>query len=112
MDIDIEKVLQAMRDAAKPHAQAKSERVHLEQFRKSKKALLMVEAEKKGLKTVSERECYAYAHDDYIQLLDALGVAVYREELNKTIIEGCRLSAELYRTQCANNRSEKNGYGA
>jgi len=108
----IEEILHAMRESAKPHAQAKSERVHLEQFRKSKKALLMIEAEKSGLKTVSERESYAYAHPDYIQLLDALGLAVYREELHKTIIEGCKLSADLYRTKQANNRAERNAYNA
>lgn len=112
MEIDIEKTLSFIRKNAKDYAQAKGDRVYLEQFRKSKKALLIIEAEQSGIKTGLERESYAYAHDDYIALLVALQVAVEKEEYLKLMIAGCHAKIELWRTQQANNRAERTAYGA
>lgn len=112
MDAMIERPLTFIRDKAQEHAKAKADRVYLEQFRKSKKAMLMVEAEKQGIKTVSERECYAYSHPDYIGLLDGLRVAVENEEYLKMQIAAAQLRIELYRTEQANQRAERHGYGA
>jgi len=112
MSIDIEKTLGFIRDNAKAYAQAKGDRVYLEQFRKSKKALLMVEAEKQGIKTGQERESYAYAHDDYISLLTGLQVAVEKEEYLKLMIEGCKEKIRLYQTEQANQRAERQAYSA
>lgn len=109
---DIEKTLNYMRTHAREYAAAKGDRVYLEQYRKSKKALLMIDAEKLWIKTVSERESYAYSHDEYLQLLTALQIAVEKEEYLKIMIEGCRLKIELYRTEQANQRAERNAYGA
>ena len=112
MDNETEKLLDAIRKNARDYAIAKSDRVYLEQFRKSKKALLMVEAEKAGIKTGQERESYAYAHEDYLQLLTALQIAVEKEEYLTLIIDGCKLKIELSRTESANQRAERNAYGA
>ena len=105
-----EKLLQGYRESVKPYAIARSERVYLEHFRKSKKAALMVEAEQAGIKTVSERECYAYAHEDYIQLLVALSAATEKEAYHGGIIEGCKLAVSLYQTQKADERAERRAY--
>lgn len=110
--IDIEKTLTYIRENAKAYAEAKGNRVYLEQFRKSKKALLMIEAEKKGIKTGQERESYAYAHDDYVSLLAGLQVAVEKEEYLKLMIAGCTSKIELYRTEQANQRFERKAYNA
>jgi hypothetical protein len=112
MDIDIEKTLTYIRQNAQAYASAKGDRVYLEQFRKSKKALLMIEAEQAGIKTGQERESYAYAHDDYIQLLTALQVAVEKEEYLKLMIAGCHAKIELWRTSQANQRAERSAYNA
>lgn len=112
MAIDIEKVMAYIRENAKAYAEAKSERVYLEQYRKVKKATLMAEAEKAGVKTGQERETYAYAHPDYSQVLTGLQVAVEREEYLSLMIKGCWAKIDLYRTECANNRNEQRGYGA
>lgn len=112
MAVDIEKVMAYIRDNAKAYSEAKSERVYLEQFRKSKKAILMIEAEKAGIKTGQERESYAYAHPEYSQLLTGLQVAVEREEYLSLMIKGCWAKIDLYRTECANNRNEQKGYAA
>lgn len=112
MDELIERPLTFIRNKAQDYSKAKADRVYLEQFRKSKKALLMVEAEKQGIKTVSERESYAYSHADYLGLLDGLRVAVEREEYLKTQINVAQLRIELFRTEQANQRAERAGYGA
>jgi hypothetical protein len=110
--VDVEKSLAFIRKNARDYAVAKSDRVYLEQFRKSKKAILMLEAERSGIKTGQERESYAYAHEDYIQLLTALQIAVEKEEYLKLMIAGCQLKIELYRTAQANMRAERHAYGA
>lgn len=109
--ITTEEQLTFIRKHAKEYAQAKGDRVYLEQYRKSKKAILMVEAERKGLKTGQERESYAYGHDDYIALLTALQIAVEKEEYLALIIKGCWTKLELWRTEQANERAERKAYG-
>jgi hypothetical protein len=84
-------------------AAAKAQRVYLEEFRKSKKALLMAHS---TAKTVSEREQYAYAHEDYLGLLGGLKAAVEVEEKLKWDLEAARLRVEIWRTKSANNRMQ------
>lgn len=83
-------------------AQAKANRVYIEEFRKSKKALLMNECEES---TVNAREQYAYAHADYRQLLEGLREAVAIEEKLKWEMEAARLRVEIWRTQEATARA-------
>ena len=54
-------------------AKAKANRVYIEEFRKSKKAILI---QLSGQKVISAQERDAYAHDEYVELLDALREAV------------------------------------
>lgn len=84
-------------------AKAKGERVYLEEFRKSKKAILMGES---GAKTAAEREQHAYAHEDYLTLIKGLGEAVEIEEQLKWALEAARLRIEVWRTQEASNRNQ------
>ena len=108
----IEQTLQYIRDKAKAYAKAKSDRVHIEQYRKSLKAKLMVEAEQQGITAANKQEVYAYAHKDYIQLLDGLQVAVHEETLLAQNIKAAELRIELWRTEQANNRLERKAYNA
>ncbi|HGM7654162.1 TPA: hypothetical protein ACKQDU_004499 [Pseudomonas aeruginosa] len=112
MDELIERPLTFIRDKAAEFAEAKSNRVYLEQFRKSKKALLMLEAERNGVKTIAAQESYAYAHDEYLELLKGLQVAVEREEYLAMQIRAAQIRIELFRTEQANQRAERKGYGA
>lgn len=82
-------------------AAAKAQRVYLEEFRKSKKALLMAQSQ---AKTAVEREQYAYGHEDYLGLLGGLKAAVEVEEKLKWDLEAARLRVEIWRTKSANNR--------
>jgi hypothetical protein len=100
---DPHKAINFMIENAGGMAAAKGERVYLEQFRKSKKALLMNAS---TAKTIAEREADAYSHPEYIQLLEGLRVAVEREEQLKWMLTAAEARVELYRTESANARAQ------
>lgn len=85
------------------HAEAKAQRVYLEQFRKTKKALLMNECE---AGSEAARERYAYAHPSYQELLLGLREAVVQEETLKFKIIAAQLRVEVWRSKNANNRNQ------
>lgn len=89
-------------------AEAQAQADHLSEFRKSKKALLMKEAEVSGIKTATIQERDAYAHPDYIKLLDGLKVATERALSCKWRLELARMRFEWARTKAANRRAEMN----
>jgi hypothetical protein len=85
-------------------AKAKAERVYLEEFRKSKKALLMQEAFLAGVDTMAGQERDAYARSEYRELLEGLKAAVEQEEKLKFQLIGAQLRVDIWRTNQANNR--------
>ena len=85
-------------------AAAKAQRVYLEEFRKSKKALLMAQS---PAKTATEREQYAYGHEDYIGLLGGIKAAVEIEEHIKWHLEAARIRVEIWRSKEASNRGQE-----
>ena len=97
-----------MGKVANEFAKAKATREHLEQFRKSKKALLMQQAELAGHKAFAAQEREAYAHPEYIALLDGLMAAVEAEESLKWRLELFKMKFETWRTQQATQRAEMN----
>lgn len=105
-EINIFRSLDFIRDNAPAYAKAKSERIYLEEFRKSKKALLMRAAEIAGHKTGAAQEREAYAHDDYMALLEGLRAAVEQEEALRWLIVGAQAKIEAWRTIEANRRAE------
>jgi hypothetical protein len=84
-------------------AQAKAQRVYLEEFRKSKKALLMAQS---TAKTATEREQYAYGHEDYLALLGGIKAAVEVEEDLRWKLIAAQARVEIWRTASANNRAQ------
>jgi hypothetical protein len=85
-------------------AKAKAERIYLEEFRKSKKALLMQEAFLAGVETMAGQERDAYARTEYRELLEGLKAAVEVEEKLKFQLIGAQLRVDIWRTNQANNR--------
>lgn len=84
-------------------AKAKAERVYLEEFRKSKKALLMKSSpESSGI--AQERD--AYAHPEYLELLNGLKEAVQVEEKLRWDLIAAQARVEIWRTESANNRKQ------
>jgi hypothetical protein len=90
---------------APEYAKAKAERVYLEEFRKTKKALLMKAALQK-YEAVSAQEREAYAHPEYQELLKGLQAAIEIEEELKWKLEAARLRVEVYRTEEASARMQ------
>lgn len=84
-------------------AKAKAERIYLEEFRKSKKSLLMKQSLESSA-VAQERD--AYAHDEYLELLDGLKAAVEIEEKLRWDLVAAQARVEIWRTEQANNRAE------
>jgi hypothetical protein len=91
---------------APEYAKAKSQRIYLEEFRKSKKALLMKEALVNGYEAANAQEREAYSHPDYIELLEGLAAAIEIEESLKWKLEAAKMRTEIWRTESANARME------
>lgn len=90
-----------IRDNSNKMGKAKAERIYLEEFRKSKKALLYNQAPDGS---IADRENYAYAHADYLQILEALRAAVQEEESLRWLMIAAQVRIELWRTRSANDR--------
>lgn len=86
------------------YAQAKAKRIYLEEFRKSKKALLMKEALTCGIEAANAQEREAYAHPEYVYLLQGLAAAIEQEETLKWGMEAARMRCDIWRTEQANER--------
>jgi len=90
---------------APKYAKAKSERIYLEEFRKTKKAMLMKDAMQMGYESAAAQEREAYAHPDYQVLLKGLAVAIEEEETLKWMLTAAQMKSEIWRTESANERS-------
>jgi hypothetical protein len=101
-----EDAAQAIRDKAPAYGEAKAQRVYLEEFRKSKKALLMKNALEMGYEAANAQEREAYADPAYLQLLKGLAAAIEKEETLRWEIEAARLDIEIWRTREATNRMQ------
>jgi len=86
---------------SKKYAKARSERIYLEEFRKSKKSLLM-QASKED--TIGGQERDAYAHPEYEALLQGLRQAVEIEETLRWQLIAAQARIELWRSYEASNR--------
>jgi hypothetical protein len=85
-------------------AKAKAERCYLEEFRKSKKALLMQEAFLAGVDTMAGQERDSYARTEYRELLEGLKAAIEVEETLKWKMTAAQLRVEIWRSMEASNR--------
>jgi hypothetical protein len=101
-----EEAAQAIRDKAPAFGEAKAQRVYLEEFRKTKKALLMKDALKLGIEAANAQEREAYADPSYVQLLKGLALAIESEETLKWELEAARLDIEIWRSREATNRTQ------
>ncbi len=101
-----EDAAQIIREKAPAYGEAKAQRVYLEEYRKTKKAMLMKEALKLGVEAANAQEREAYADPAYHQVLKGLAVAIEAEETLKWEMESARLDIEIFRTREATNRMQ------
>ena len=87
----------------KTFAKAKAERMYIEEYRKSLKAILMKRSTENAI-TAQERD--AYAHPEYQELLKGLKEAVEIEEKLRWDLVAAQAVVEIWRTQQANARAE------
>lgn len=88
------------------YAQAKALADHLAEFRKSKKSLLMQDAEKRGFNTAALQEREAYAHPEYIKLLESLHAANEQAEALKWKLRAFEMRFDYWRSRQATARAE------
>jgi hypothetical protein len=87
---------------ASKFAQAKATRVQLEEYRKSKKAILANLEEG----SLGAKEMFAYAHPEYIQLLFDIKEAIAQEEELRWKLEAAKLRVEVWKTEEYTKRVE------
>jgi hypothetical protein len=86
----------------KKFGEAKANRIYMEEYRKSLKAIIM----KRSLETsVNAQEREAYSDPEYVQHLRALQEAVQIEEELRWRLIAAQARIEVYRTQSANERA-------
>ncbi len=96
-----EKASEWMRDNADKFGKAKAERTYLENFLKSKLALLMHDLPGDS---VAAREALARAHPEYLEVLKGLREAVETEEALRWKMTAAQVRVDIWRTQEANSR--------
>lgn len=104
--IDPQKSLRRMWEGAPKLAKAKAERVYLEEYRKTIKALLM---SKSTAKSMAEQERDAYAHPDYQTHLEGLRAAVEAEETLVWRMRTDQAAVEVWRSMESSNRAMDKG---
>lgn len=102
-DAEIDKALDFLRDNARDAAQARADRVYVEEYRKTLKAQLM--KEHGGLSAVlQERE--AYADPRYVSHLEAIREAVRLDEFSRFMRVAAEAKIDAWRTQSSNSRAK------
>jgi len=97
------KAIQYIIDTAEPYSKAKATRIYLEGFLKSRKAQLMAQA---GTEVLGKQETYAYAHHDYIEILEGIRQAVETEEKYRWLMTAAQARIECWRTEMYSARIE------
>ena len=85
-------------------AKVRADRLYLEQFLKSKKALLMGESVSK---THAAQEREALAHPEYMELLKGYRDAIFNDEKIRFARSAAETTIEAWRSQQANIRATK-----
>ena len=99
----IEKALDFLVTTADEAAQARADRLHLDDFSRVLKAQIMSEhlAEPLGA-----QERHAFSDLRYHNHLEGLKVAIYNDERNRFLRAAAEAKIEVFRTQCANERGK------
>ncbi len=88
------------------YAQAKANRIYLEEYRKSLKSQLMKDALAGGYEAANAQEREAYSNPTYKQHLTALKEAVEAEERLRWMLIAAEARIEVWRSQEASKRTE------
>jgi len=105
MSKDINDAVDHIYRSGKLYAEAKGQRVYLEEFRKSQKAMLMKKAlAEKRATSVAAAEIEAYSDPAYLELLNGLQAATEREEELRWGLVAAQARVDVWRSLEASNR--------
>jgi hypothetical protein len=97
------KAIQYLIDTAPLYAKSKADRMYLEEYRKSIKAQLMSQS---GTEVLGKQETFAYAHRDYVGILEGIRQAVEKEENYRWLMTAAQARIEVWRTEQYSARME------
>lgn len=101
---EVDKAVEFLRDSSDNSAKFRAERIYMEEYRKSLKALLM----KKFLHLpVSAQEREAYAHEDYRRHIEIMATAIEKDERQRFLRESAKAKIDAWQTKSANLRAIK-----
>ena len=104
---DIDKALAYLRDNATADAQARAERLYLEQYLKT---VLAVEQAKVAAPSMAAAEMQARASGPFMAILEAYKMAIFSDEKRKFLRSAAETKIEAWRTMCSNARAEGKAY--
>lgn len=105
-EINPERSLEYIWKHSKAYAKAKAERIYLEEYRKSLKAILMKRALSQGFEAANAQEREAYADTDYKALLEGLRTAIEAEEAIRWGLVAAEAAIDVWRSKEASARQE------
>ena len=107
-----EERIQQLRQTIAEYAKARAEQDHLDEFKKSKLALLMKEYEAQGVSAVNAQEREARADERYIQVLKGLQEATETAERLRWELKLKEMQFDMWREKQWNRRAERKRYEA
>lgn len=97
------RAIQFIVDTAPLYAKAKSDRMFLEEFKRSKHAQLKSLAKTEVL---GKQDTFAYAHPEYVEILEGIRAAVEIEERYRWLMTAAQAKVECWRTAQYSARME------
>ena len=97
------RAIQFIVDTAPLYAKAKSDRMFLEEFKRSKHAQLKSLA---GTEVLGKQDTFAYAHPEYVEILEGIREAVETEEKYRWLMTAAQARIECWRTEQYSARME------
>ena len=106
-ETDIDRALAYLRDNANQDAQARAERLYMEQWVKT---VLAQEQAKINASSVAAAEMGARVSEPYIAALEAYKAAIFEDERRRFLRSAAETRIEAWRTQSSNQRAEGKAY--
>ena len=102
MEIDPHEAINFMIKNSKAYAKAKANVSYLEQFRKSKKAILYAKAIGS---TIADKDSWARSHPEYLELLEGIRESIEEAEELRWMLIAAQARVDVWRSQEASNRN-------
>ena len=106
-ETEIDRALTFLRDSSTEAAQARANRLHLDDYSRVLKAQIMAEH---LAEPISAQERYAYGDIRYRNHLEALKIAIFEDEKHRYLREAANAKIEVWRSEQANARAEGKAY--